>query len=70
VLRDGALQTQQLTTENGAYPSYYAGVRDALRGTGPNPVPARAALTVMRLLDAGRISAAERREVLLSELAA
>jgi hypothetical protein len=32
-------------------------------------VPARAALTVMRLLDAGRISAAERREVLLSDIA-
>jgi len=68
VLRDGGLLPQPLATENGAYPAYYAGIRDALRGTGPNPVPARAALTVMRLLDAGRISASERREVLLSEI--
>lgn len=68
VLRDGAVQTQPLPTENGAYPSYYAGICAALQGKGPNPVPARQALAVMRLLDAGRISAAERREVLLSEL--
>jgi predicted dehydrogenase len=70
VLRDGAMTTTPLPTENGAYPSYYAGIRDALLGTGPNPVPARQALTVMRLLDAGRISAAERREVLLADLPA
>lgn len=70
VLRDGAVQTSPLPTQNGAYPSYYAGIRDALNGKAPNPVPARAALAVMRLLDAGRISAAERREVPLAELPA
>jgi predicted dehydrogenase len=70
VLRDGKLATSSLPTENGAYPSYYAGIRDALTGKGANPVPARQALTVMRLLDAGRLSAAVRREVLLSEVAA
>jgi len=68
VLRDGTVQAQPLPTENGAYPSYYAGIRDALTGKGANPVPARQALAVMRLLDAGRVSAAERREVLFSEL--
>jgi predicted dehydrogenase len=69
VLRDGQLATSILPTENGAYPAYYAGIRDALLGKAPNPVPAREALTVMRLLDAGRRSAAERREVSLSEVA-
>jgi predicted dehydrogenase len=69
VLRDGTVTPAPLPTENGAYPSYYAGIRDALLGQAPNPVPARQALTVMRLLDAGRISANERREVLLSEIA-
>lgn len=68
VLRDGQLATSILPTENGAYPAYYAGIRDALLGKAPNPVPAREALTVMRLLDAGRRSAAERREILLSEV--
>jgi predicted dehydrogenase len=68
VLRDGQLATSPMPTENGAYPSYYAGIRDALLGKAPNPVPARQALTVMRLLDAGRISAAERREVLLADV--
>jgi predicted dehydrogenase len=67
VLRDGKVATSSLPTENGAYPSFYAGIRDALNGKAANPVPARQALTVMRLLDAGRRSAAERREVLLSE---
>jgi predicted dehydrogenase len=67
VLRDGKVATSILPTENGAYPSFYAGIRDALNGKAANPVPARQALTVMRLLDAGRRSAAERREVLLSE---
>jgi predicted dehydrogenase len=69
VLRDGTVTRAPLPTENGAYPSYYAGIRDALLGKAPNPVPARQALTVMRLLDAGRLSANERREVLLSEVA-
>jgi len=69
VLRDGTLATSSLPTENGAYPSYYAGIRDALLGKAPNPVPAHQALTVMRLLDAGRISAAQRREVLLADVA-
>lgn len=68
VLRDGQLATSILPTENGAYPAYYAGIRDALLGKAPNPVPAREALTVMRLLDAGRRSAAERREILLSDV--
>ncbi len=45
----------------GAYPAYYAAVRDALLGRGPNPVPATEALAVQWLLDAGRQSALQRR---------
>lgn len=58
-----ALQTQAWPTTPGDYRAYYAGVRDALRGQGANPVPAREALAVMRLLDLGRQSAAEGREL-------
>ena len=41
----------------------YAAVCAALRGLAPNPVPPREALAVMQLLDLGRRSAAERREL-------
>jgi len=58
-----------VATHNGAYPLFYRQVRDAILGLAPNPVPPEEALTVMRLLDAGRISSAERREVLLEEVA-
>ena len=51
----------------GTYQAFYAGVRDAIRGTGTNPVPPEAALAVMRVLEAGLRSARERREVSLSE---
>lgn len=51
---------------NGAYPAYYAGLRDAVRGAGENPVPAEEALIVQRILDAGVVSNRERREVLLT----
>lgn len=65
VEQDGAVRTRALPTEPGDYPAYYRQVAQAIRGTAANPVPARAALDVMRLLDAGRRSAAERREVLV-----
>jgi predicted dehydrogenase len=65
VEHDGVVRTRALPTEHGAYPAYYRQVAEAIRGSGPNPVPALAALDVMRLLDAGRRSAAERREVVL-----
>lgn len=47
----------------GDYTRYYAALRDAVRGEGPNPVPAEDGLAVMRVLDAGRQSAAEGRAV-------
>ena len=47
----------------GDYRHYYAGVRDAVRAQAPNPVPVSQALDVMRLLDAGLLSAREGRVV-------
>lgn len=57
------LESRPLPTLNGHYPAYYSAVCAALRGQAPNPVPPRDALAVMRLLDLGRRSAAERREL-------
>ena len=47
----------------GDYRRFYAGVRAAILGTGPNPVPAIQALTVMQLIEAGLASSARRCEV-------
>lgn len=47
----------------GDYPAYYAGVRDAIAGEAPNPVPAAQAIDVMALIELGQHSDAERREV-------
>ena len=41
--------------------AYYAGLRDALRGRAPTPVPPREALAVMALMDCAMRSAAEGR---------
>lgn len=60
---DGSFTTRKVPTERGCYPAFYAGVRDAIRDGAPNPVPPGEALDVMRLLEAGLRSSAERREV-------
>jgi predicted dehydrogenase len=65
VERDGAVREVELATENGAYPAYYRQVADAILGLAPNPVPPEEAITVMRLLEAGRLSHAQRAEVAL-----
>jgi predicted dehydrogenase len=57
-----ALRSETLPLEPGDYPAYYAGVRDAILGRAPNPVPPGEALAVQRLLDLGAASAAQRRE--------
>lgn len=57
------LESRLLPTSNGRYPDYYRAICAALRGQAANPVPPREALAVMRLLDLGRRSAAERREL-------
>jgi predicted dehydrogenase len=66
--QDGDLRTIQVPTENGAYPEFYRQVVAAIRGEGPNPVPLDEAIAVMRLLDAGRESSAQRRELVLSAM--
>ena len=48
---------QALPLVNGAYPAFYAALRDALRGLGSNPVSPADALAVQTLLDAGARSA-------------
>lgn len=63
---EGGLARVAVPTENGAYPEYYRQVRDAILGRGPNPVPPAQAVDVMRLLEAGRRSSEERREIALT----
>ena len=49
--------------EAGDYAGYYAAVAAAIRGEGPNPVPASEAIEVMALIEAGLESDRTRREV-------
>ncbi len=58
---DGRLHTRAWPTQAGNYMRYYAAVRDAILGKGPNPVPPEQAVELMELLDLGRQSAAEGR---------
>jgi predicted dehydrogenase len=60
---DGKAVRTTPAPERGDHPAFYAAVRDAVRGAAPAPVPADQALIVMRVLDAGLRSAAERREI-------
>ena len=48
----------------GNYPAYYAAVRDALNGTGENPVPASRAVQIMELIELGIESAQTSRHAL------
>lgn len=50
-------ELREVATRAGNYPAYYAGVCEAIRGQGNNPVPAEEALAVMQVLEAGRRSA-------------
>lgn len=58
---DGRMQTRKLPTKSGDYVAYYAALRDAILGKGPNPVPPDQAVELMELLDLGRQSATEGR---------
>lgn len=63
-LADGPeLRVEPVMLENGAYPAYYAGIRDAVNGTAEGPVELAGAMAVQELLDTGWTSALERREV-------
>lgn len=54
-------RTRAVPTLPGNYVAYYAAVRDAILGKGPNPVTPQQAVELMELLDLGRQSAAEGR---------
>jgi predicted dehydrogenase len=53
-----SLASGPLVLEAGDYRRFYGGVRDAIAGTGVNPVTGEEALTVMRLIELGMKSAA------------
>jgi predicted dehydrogenase len=55
----GEPQRRIWPTRAGNYVDYYAAVRDAILGNGPNPVPPEQAVALMELLDLGARSAAE-----------
>jgi len=67
-MRDGVLSRavgdeiaqETWLTLPGNYPAYYAGIRDALNGSGENPVPASQAIQVMELIELGIESAKHR----------
>ncbi|MEY8878653.1 MAG: oxidoreductase [Leptothrix sp. (in: b-proteobacteria)] len=51
---------------DGRYAAYYAGIRDALRGHAPNPVPAEEALRTMQVMDLAMRSAEQGRRLAFS----
>jgi predicted dehydrogenase len=57
----GQPEPAAVPTLAGDYTRYYAAVRDAILGTGANPVPPEQAVQLMELLDLGRRSADEGR---------
>jgi len=61
LLHDGT--APELTAVPGNYLGYYEAIADAVRNGAPNPVPAGDALQVMRLLEAGFLSAREGRRI-------
>ncbi|WP_040242613.1 oxidoreductase [Chromohalobacter japonicus] len=50
-------ELREVPTRAGNYPAYYAGIHEAIRGQGNNPVSAEESLAVMQVLEAGRRSA-------------
>lgn len=66
-LVDGDVMAEKtLLTLPGNYPAYYAAVRDAIHGTGRNPVTAEEAIQVMELIELGLQSAEKRQTLSLS----
>lgn len=63
----GEPQRRVWPTRAGNYVDYYAAVRDAILGNGPNPVPPEQAVALMELLDIGQRSAAEGRSIRIVE---
>lgn len=55
------VRDSSVPNRRGSYVDYYAAVRDAILGRGPNPVPPEEAVALMELLDLGARSAREGR---------
>lgn len=55
------VRDSSVPNRRGSYVDYYAAVRDAILGHGPNPVPPEEAVALMALLDLGTRSAREGR---------
>ena len=66
VWQDGVAEARELACTPGDYPAYYAGVRDAILGVGPNPVTAAEVIRVIGLLELGLQSAREGRTLPVS----
>lgn len=62
---DGETPPYRISPPAGDYRHYYAGIRDAVAESAPNPVPPWQALAAMAVLDAAITSNRERREVAL-----
>lgn len=58
---DGKPRQREVPNQRGDYTAFYAAVRDAIAGHGPNPVPPAEAVALMELLDLGTRSANEER---------
>jgi len=58
--------SRPVPTERGVYTAFYAGIEAALRSGGPPPVDPRDAVAALRVIEAARVSAAERRVVEIS----
>jgi predicted dehydrogenase len=65
--RNGAPHSRAVPTEVGDYRAYYAELRDAVLGRGPNPVPVEEAVAVMAVLELASASAAAGRELPFGE---
>ena len=64
---DATPQAREITCRPGDYPAYYAAVREAILGRGPNPVDAAQGIRVMALLELGVRSHAEQRTLPVQE---
>jgi predicted dehydrogenase len=64
---EGSALETTIPSARGDYPAFYAQVRDAICNGGPPPVTPAEAVDVMTIIEAGKISAAEGREVLICE---
>ncbi|MGX5146012.1 oxidoreductase, partial [Enterobacter hormaechei] len=60
------LVEETVLTLPGNYPAYYAAIRDALNGSGENPVPASQAIQIMELIELGIESAKHRATLCLA----